>query len=131
MPRYHSILNLPGFTIKKASGYKPLCIDVAYKRLARCPHCHSKRVRKKSSCERRVKHELIGHRCTVLRFTAYKLHCHDCKRYGNQQFPGIPKHQRSTERLQEQVYRQHTHGVSQKDLSYLFRIGKATIERWY
>ncbi|WP_367608459.1 hypothetical protein [Legionella sp. W05-934-2] len=45
---------------------------------------------------RRVLHELIGHRRTILEFKAYKLYCNDCKRYGNQQFPGIHKHQRST-----------------------------------
>ncbi|MFM9185308.1 hypothetical protein ACKOUH_16145, partial [Legionella pneumophila] len=41
-------------------------------------------------------------------FKAYKLFCNECGRYGNQQFPGIAKYQRSTERLQVQIFHHHT-----------------------
>ena len=131
VPGYNLILNLPGFSIVKVSGYQPLLLDVTYKRLARCGHCQSKRVRKKSSHIRMVHHELIGHRRSILRFKAYKLYCHDCCRYGNQQFPGINKHQRTTWRAQAAVFHEHSRGVSQKDLSMRYKKGKATIERWY
>lgn len=131
MPGYHLILNLPGFAIKKVSGYQPLLLDVEYKSVIRCSHCQSKKVRKKDSFMRSVHHELIGHRRSILRFKAYKLYCNECRRYGNQQFEGIGKHQRSTHRLQTQIFHEHTRGVSQKDLSNQFRLGKATIERWY
>ncbi|HEN4796307.1 TPA: ISL3 family transposase [Legionella pneumophila] len=115
----------------KVSGYQPLLLDVSYNRLARCGHCQSKKVRKKSSYLREVHHELIGHRRSILRFKAYKLYCHDCGRYGNQQFPGINKHQRATWRAQAAVFHEHSRGVSQKDLSERYKKGKATIERWY
>jgi transposase len=131
MPRKDIILNLPGFSIKKTSGYNPLILDVHYRNLPRCGHCNSKKVRKKASFTRKVRHESIGYRPTILRFKAYKLYCHSCQRYSNQQFPGLGKFQRSTERLQNQIFNQHTRGVSQKDLSKDFKIGKATIERWY
>ena len=131
MPKFNVILNSPGFAIKKVTGYQPLLLELNYTRLPRCPHCHSKRVRKKASYIRNVHHELIGRRRTILKFKAYKLFCHECGRYGNQQFPGINKHQRSTERLQIQIFHHHTSGVSQKDLSQQFERGKATIERWY
>lgn len=131
MPRKDIILNLPGFSIKKVSGYNPLVLDVHYRNLARCGHCNGKKVRKKASFIRRVKHEAIGYRPTILRFKAYKLYCHSCQRYSNQRFPGLGKFQRATERLHSQVFHQHTRGVSQKDLSIDFKIGKATIERWY
>ena len=131
MPGYHLILNLPGFAIKKVSDYQPLLLEVEYTRTLRCSHCQSKQVRKKDSFMRRVNHELIGHRRTVLQFKAYKLFCNACGRYGNQQYPGIGKHQRSTHRLQTQVFHNHTRGVSQKDLAEQFKLGKATIERWY
>ena len=131
MPKYNLILNLPGFSIEKVSGYQPLLLDVKYNRIARCSHCQSKRVRKKSSYIRKVHHELIGHRRILLSFKAYKLYCHECGRYGNQQFPGINKHQRSTWRAQAAVFHEHTRGVSQKDLSERYKKGKATIERWY
>jgi transposase len=131
VPKYDLILNLPGFSIVKVSGYQPLLLDVVYRRLPRCAHCQSKWVRKKSSYIREVCHELIGHRRSILRFKAYKLYCRACKRYGNQQFPGINKHQRATWRAQASVFHEHTRGVSQKDLAEQYKKGKATIERWY
>jgi transposase len=131
VPRHDLILNLPGFSIVKVSGYQPLLLDVVYNRLPRCGHCQSKSVRKKSSYIRTVTHELIGHRRSVLRFKAYKLYCRSCNRYSNQQFPGINKHQRATWRAQAAVFYDHTRGVSQKDLAQQYKKGKATIERWY
>jgi transposase len=131
MPQKDIILNLPGFAIKKASGYNPLVLDVHYQRKARCLYCNGKRLRKKASFIRQVKHETIGHRQTLLRFKAHKFYCDECKRYFNQRFPGIGKHQRATERLHYQVFHQHTEGVSQQSLARDFKMGKATIERWY
>lgn len=131
MPRVNVILDLPGFTIKKVTNGRPMIIDVQYRRVVRCPHCDGRHVRKKDGFIRQVRHELFGHRRTLLRFKAFKLYCHDCKRYGNQRFPGIGKYQRATVRLKKQVYHQHIDGISQQDLARTFKIGKATIERWY
>lgn len=132
MPKKDHILNLPGFSIKKITGYPhPLMIDVVYRRKARCPQCHSKQVRKKASFIRHVRHESLGHRMVTLRFKAYKLYCHSCRRYFNQQFPGIGKYQRASERLHQQVFHQHTEGMSQQSLARQLKKGKATIERWY
>ncbi|MDX1900875.1 MAG: ISL3 family transposase [Gammaproteobacteria bacterium] len=131
MPRKDNILNLPGFAIKKTSGSNPLILDVEYRRMPRCVYCNGRKLRKKASYLRHVRHESIGPRQTLLRFKAYKFHCRNCNRYFNQQFPGIGKYQRSTERLHYQVFRHHTQGISQKDLSRDLKLGKATIERWY
>jgi transposase len=73
----------------------------------------------------------LGHRQTILRFKAYKLYCHGCQRYSNQQFPGIAKYQRASKRLHKQIFHQHTEGISQQSLARNFKVGKATIERWY
>lgn len=108
-----------------------MILEVSYRRVPRCAYCSGKRLRKKSSYMRQVKHETIGHRLTLLRFKAYKFYCNDCKRYFNQQFEGIGKYQRATERLHYQVFHRHTQGASQQDLSKDFKMGKATIERWY
>nr|WP_239005250.1 transposase [Legionella sp. MW5194] len=131
MPKHDLILNLPGFSIKKVRGYQPLILELSYNRLPRCGHCQSKEVRKKDSYIRTVHHELVGHRRSLLQFKAYKLYCNRCHRYGNQQFPGINKYQRSTWRLQAAVFHKHTSGISQSELASLFKKGKATIERWY
>ncbi|WP_131783198.1 ISL3 family transposase [Legionella gresilensis] len=131
MPKSNVILNLPGFSIVKVSGVDRVLFELKYIWTLRCAHCNSKHVRKKSSYMREVHHESIGHRRTLLRFKAYKLYCDDCKRYGNQRFPGINKHQRVTERLKREVFYHHTEGISQKDLARRVKHGKATIERWY
>jgi len=131
MPRKDIILNLPGFSIKKVSGYNPLILHVHYRNIPRCIHCNGKKLRKKSSFIRQVRHEAFGSRRTVLRFKSHKFYCYQCRRYFNQRFPGIGKHQRATERLHNQVFHQHTEGVSQQSLARDFKIGKATIERWY
>lgn len=131
MPKSNVILNIPGFSIVKISGVERVLFELKYLWVLRCAHCTSKRVRKKSSYMREVHHESIGHRRTLLRFKAYKLYCNDCKRYGNQRFPGINKHQRVTERLKREVFHHHTEGISQKDLAKRVKHGKATIERWY
>jgi len=131
VPSVDYILNMPGFTIKQVSGYQPLRLDVVYRRVPRCGHCESKCVRKKASFMREVHHETVGHRRIILRFKAYKLYCHDCRRYSNQRFPGIGKYQRATDRLHAQVFFEHTDGISQKRLSERFKVGKSTIERWY
>ena len=131
MPRKDIILSLPGFSIKKVSGYDPVVLDVYYRKKPHCVYCNGKKLRKKSSYIRNVRHEPIGHRQTILRFKAHKFYCRDCGRYFNQQFPGIHKYQRSTQRLQNHIFHRHTEGVSQKSLARDFKLGKATIERWY
>lgn len=131
MPKKDLILNLPGFTIKKVSGLNPIIIDVSFRLKSRCIYCEGKRLRKKSSFIRQVRHESIGLRQTILRFKAYKFYCACCHKYFNQRFPGILKHQRATERLHKQVFSQHTQGVCQKTLAKDLKLGKATVERWY
>jgi transposase len=69
MSKRDLILNLPGFTIKKVTGYNPLILDVHYRRKARCVYCDHKKLRKKAGFMHQVRHELIGYRriCCVLK----------------------------------------------------------------
>ncbi len=113
MPRYNVILNLPGFTVDKVSGPSPVVIHAKYHRKPRCIHCNSTKLRIKHSFYRQVKHESIGYRNSILRFKAHKFFCRTCHRYFNQQFPGILKYQRATEKLRQQVFREHSLGVPQ------------------
>lgn len=131
MPISNFILNLPGFAIKKIHDFNPMIIDVNYRRKGQCPHCGNKRLRKKQSYIRQVRHEMIGLRHSYLRFKAYKFYCSPCHRYFNQQFPGIGRYQRATEKARAQVFHLHSKGISQKDLAEDLRCGKSTIERWY
>lgn len=131
MPKLNFILNLPGFTLQRVSGYDPIIFDVNYRRKPHCPHCHSTNLRKKDKSLRIIAHEAFGHRRSQLRFIAYKFFCRQCARYFNQQFPGIGKYQRATERLKEQLCKQHLDGICQKTLAQNFKVGTSTIERWY
>lgn len=131
MPRTNSILNIPGLTVQKTSGFNPVVFNVSARGKPVCVHCQSKNLRKKDTFIRKVWHELIGIRRSLLLIKAHKFYCRDCQRYFNQQFPGIVKYQRATERLKKQLCEQHSQGISQSDLATRFKVGKATIERWY
>ena len=131
MPKKDCILNLPGYSIKKVSGENPVLIEVRYRCIVRCIYCTNKRLRKKDSFIRRIRHESIGLRRSYLIIKAHKYYCPACKRYFNQRFPGIGKHQRATESLRKQVFHYHSKGMSQKDLSRDLKLGKSTVERWY
>jgi len=131
VPKTNAILNLPGFTIKSVIASQAVYIKACCRLQVTCPYCKSNKLRKKDSFIRKVKHESIGMRQTVLQIKAHKFVCKSCGSYFNQQFPGILKYQRATERLKEQVFIQHTQGLSQKTLADNFKLGKATVERWY
>jgi transposase len=131
MPKKDCILNLPGYSIKKVSGENPVLIEVSYRKVVRCIHCGNKKLRKKDSFIRRIRHESIGLRRSYLCIKAHKYYCSLCNRYFNQRFPGIGKHQRATESLRKQVFHYHSKGMSQKDLARDLKLGKSTVERWY
>ncbi|HIG0328239.1 TPA: transposase, partial [Legionella pneumophila] len=131
MPKKDCILNLPGYTIKKVYGENPVYIEASYKWVVRCIHCGNKKLRKKDSFIRRIRHESIGMRRSYLCIKVYKYYCPSCNRYFNQRLPGIGKYQRASESLRKQVFHQHSQGVSQKDLARNLKLGKSTVERWY
>ncbi|WP_162162573.1 transposase family protein, partial [Legionella sainthelensi] len=92
MPKKDCILNLPGYSIKKVSGENPVYIEVTYRCIVRCVHCGNKKLRKKDSFIRRIRHESIGLRRSYLCIKAHKYYCPACGRYFNQRFPGIGKY---------------------------------------
>lgn len=131
MPTKQDILNIPQLTIRSVSGQSPIELLTDYTGVLKCLYCKSKRLRKKDTFIRRVRHESIGLKPSVLHIKSHKFACRDCHRYFNQRLPGILPYQRATERLKEQVFIQHTQGISQKDLARTFKLGKATIERYF
>ncbi len=66
MPKKDIILNLLGYTITKETGNNPVYIRVSYNRKVRCIYCNEKRLRKKDSFERKIRHESIGLRYSYL-----------------------------------------------------------------
>jgi transposase len=104
MPLASSILNLNGYEIEKISGICPVIIKARYIQKVICPFCKNDRLRKKHKYTRKLHHESIGDRTTILLLAAYKHRCLRCGRYFNQRFPGILKYKRSTEGFRREVF---------------------------
>jgi transposase len=131
MPGYNSILNLPDYEVVDFCHIDPIVFRVKFSGLISCPFCHSRDLRTKDSFTRRIRHESIGSRKTILLLEAHKFRCRDCGRYFNQRFPGILKYKRSTEGFRREVFEKHHQGICQNTLSGSLNIGSATVERWY
>lgn len=127
----NDILNLPGFAIVSVRNSNPAVIEAEYTEKILCPYCDSPKLRMKDSFLRKVRHESLGCRSTILVIRSHKFKCHDCGRYFNQRFPGILKYKRSTEAFRREIFEKHNSGICQSRLSELAAIGPATVERWY
>ena len=128
---YNNILNLCGFAIRSLQNTNPVIIEAEYVETIYCPHCNSSDLRTKDTFQRRVRHESIGMRKSILLLKSHKFKCNNCDRYFNQRFPGILKYKRSTEAFRREVFIKHNSGICQTKLSSLLSIGSATVERWY
>lgn len=96
-----------------------------------CPRCQSTRYRVKATCERELKHALLGQRLVRLRVKIPKLLCKACGRYFMLQVPGILPRKRSTEQFRQEVFHLHQGGLTQTRLSQSHAISGSTVERWY
>jgi len=130
MPLDTSILKLSKYEIINISGINPVIYEAKYIGKVSCPFCGNDELRKKDKYIRKLNHETIGLRRTILYLEARKFHCQDCKRYFNQRFPGVLKHKRSTEAFREEVFERHANGHTGSYLSRSLYIGTATVERW-
>lgn len=126
-----SIVNLPGFHVQEALQWNPCWLRVGFEGVQICPQCKGTNLRKKDRFERKIRHESFGTRPCYLLVQGYKYRCESCGRYFHTRFAGILPYQRSTEAFRREVAEQHHYGITQKDLSRLYHVGNATIERWY
>jgi len=104
MPLDTSILKLSEYEIINISGINPVIYEARYTGKVNCPFCRSDALRKKDRYTRKLNHETIGLRRTILYLEARKFYCKSCNRYFNQRFPGILKYKRSTEAFREEVF---------------------------
>jgi len=93
--------------------------------------CGGGRVRSKGRYLRRVRHEDIGLRHTVLELEARKWLCCDCGRQFRQRFPGILPCQRASEAFRAMIFQQHLDGINRSRLGRREGIGAATVERYF
>jgi transposase len=131
MPLDLSILKLGQYEIVGTEGINPVKYTARYIGKIKCPFCKGQDLRKKDKYIRKVNHETIGLRRTILYLEARKFFCRDCKRYFNQRFPGILKYKRSSEAFRKEVFVRHVNGHTGSYLSRSLRIGTATVERWF
>jgi len=127
----NNILNLPGFAIVSVKNTNPAIIEAKYTQPVQCPHCSDWDLRIKDTFIRKIRHESLGNRKTLLIIKAHKYRCNNCGRYFNQRFPGVLKYKRSTEAFRREIFEKHNSGICQSRLSELAAIGSATVERWY
>ena len=130
MPLDLSILKLTEYEIIKATGINPVKYEARYTGKISCPFCASENLRKKDKYIRKLNHETIGLRRTILYLEARKFYCKECGKYFNQRFPGILKYKRSTEAFRQEVFERHVSGHTGSYLSRSLRVGTATVERW-
>lgn len=128
---YEPIIGLPDYKIISYQGNKTVEITAEYVGLRQCPHCKSRRLRKKDSFLRVFKHHSIGINKSVLIMKTHKFQCYDCQRYFNQRFPGINPYQRVTEPFKEQVGLRHHTGTNKRITARDLGVAEATVERYY
>jgi len=131
MPLDTSILNLKDYEIVNSWNTNPILISVQYTGKIFCPFCNNGQLRIKDTFIRKIKHESIGNRKSILLLKTHKFKCNNCNRYFNQRFPGILKYKRSTEGFRREVFEKHNNGICQNRLAKSLNIGPATVERWY
>ena len=126
------VLGLPDLQITDIqwlSGH--VHIQARYVGPVACPDCGGTRLRSKGWCRRRVRHESLGLRHSVLELSVPKAHCEACGRYFRQPPPGIRPRQRASEAFKECIFRQHLDGINRSRLGRREAIGAATVERYF
>lgn len=104
-------------------------ISARYSGAIACPDCSSEELRSKGRYQRHLRHESWGMRHVWLILEARKWLCQACGRGFRQQFPGILKWQRATERFRSMIFFRHWDGISRRRLGQREGIGSATVER--
>ncbi len=127
-----SVLGLAQYEITSISDNGgTVQIAARYTGSVACPDCNCEQLRSKDRYVRTVRHETWGMRHVFLILEAHKWLCRGCGRYFRQQFPGILKWQRATERFRRMIFFRHWDGISRRRLGQREGIGSATIERWF
>ena len=126
------VLGLPGYqitTIDIEDGQ--VRIVARYGGARACAHCGGTRLRSKGLYQRRLRHQDLGLRHSMLVVEAHKWRCLECGRQGRQRLPGILPWQRASEAFRKAIFQQHLDGINRSRLGRRERIGAATVERHF
>jgi transposase len=126
------VLGLPGYqitTIDIETGQ--VRIVARYEGARACPHCGGTHLRSKGIYQRRLRHQDLGLRHSILVVEAHKWRCLECGRQGRQRLPGILPWQRASEAFRKAIFQQHLDGINRSRLGRREGIGAATVERHF
>jgi len=130
MPLESKVFNLHGCEIVNVFGHDLVHIAITLSPSPRCPYCQSQNLRNKGRRERRVRHEGVGRRPSVIEYTSRKYRCKDCGKYFWENPPCVQPRRRSTEPFRKQVVSEHVDGISLRRLGDRWGISASTIDRW-
>lgn len=132
MTKDEIVLGLPGYqitTIEIEDG--KVRIVARYEGARACAHCGGTRLRSKGIYQRRLRHQDLGLRHSLLVVEAHKWHCLECGRQSRQRLPGILPWQRASEAFRQAIFQQHLDGINRSLLGRREGIGAATVERHF
>ena len=131
-PQWDHIIKIDGFELLDIISLKSsITYEIRFIALSACPHCNCTLCWARSKLIRTIRHWSIGNQRVYLKVHLKKLQCQNCNRYFTQRLPGILPYQRSSELFKKEITHQHHHGITQSQLAKEYRMGAATIERWY
>jgi transposase len=134
MPEKEFITPIPGVQIL-ASDVCSLAVFLKARVILKpdlsCPHCQSKRLRVRAYVVRELKHAMWAGKLVILHLKVPKFGCCGCRKFFMAAVPGVLPKKRATEQFRHEVFQSHHGGMTQKHLSLTFKIGTATVERWY
>ena len=132
-PEVDPIISLPHFRLLKVNHHPADFFEIQAEFIGpvECPDCGSTKSWKRARKIRRVRHESFGLRHSWLFFEAIKYECLACGRFFYPHLMGIGRYQRSSQRFKGEVIDLHHKGIAQSVLARDYRMGSATIERWY
>jgi transposase len=127
------IISLPGFRLLEMKHHASDVFELkaVYEGEIKCPRCSCLKAWVRARKRRRVRHESFGLRPCRIVFEHIKYQCLGCRRFFYPRYKGIGSYQRSSERFKKEVVEQHHKGIAQSQLAKDYRMGTATIERWY
>jgi len=126
------VLGLPGYQITAIDIEDgQVRIGARYEGSRACAHCGGTRLRSKGIYQRRLRHQDLGLRHSVLVVEAHKWRCLECGRQGRQRLPGILVRQRASEAFRKAIFQQHLDGINRSRLGRREGIGAATVERHF
>ena len=131
MPLVEPIIGMEEYKVICTRGMNPVEITAEFTGEVRCPHCSGKRLRKKDSFWREIRHFCVGLKTTKIRIQTHKWRCRSCGRYFNTRLPGILPYQQSSELFKDEVAVRHHEGYSKKRLSEAVKRAQSTVERYY